>query len=41
VGAHVIKALRPVDRGQGSGAHSHDLQFQMVYVLKVPADGPG
>jgi quercetin dioxygenase-like cupin family protein len=32
VGAHVIRA-KP-GRGGGSGWHTHDLEFQMVYVLK-------
>lgn len=31
-GAHVIRAVRPC--GEGTGAHSHTLGFQLVYVLK-------
>jgi len=30
--AHVIRAQRPCDKGTGS--HYHELDFQMVYVLK-------
>lgn len=37
IGAHVIRAARigpKKDRLKGSGAHTHALEFQMVYVLK-------
>jgi len=33
VRAHVIRTTRPAPPG-GSGLHYHDLDFQMVYVLK-------
>ncbi len=33
VGAHVIRA-KPGDHGGGSGWHTHDLEVQLVYVLK-------
>ena len=32
LGAHVIRAVKPC--GDGTGVHSHTLDFQMVYVLK-------
>jgi mannose-6-phosphate isomerase-like protein (cupin superfamily) len=31
--AHIIRTTRPCPEG-GSGLHYHDLEFQMVYVLK-------
>ena len=33
VRAHVIRAL-PGNEQEGSGTHWHDLEFQMVYILK-------
>ena len=33
VRAHVIRAL-PGNEQEGSGTHRHDLEFQMVYILK-------
>lgn len=34
--AHIIRASQALDRnsGGGSGAHHHDVRFQMVFVLK-------
>ena len=32
--AHVIRVIKPVSEFPHTGPHAHDLQFQMIYVLK-------